>query len=245
MIGIYVIQNIITKRVYVGKSINIDKRLNIHFRDLSTNRHYNSYLQRAYNKYTRSNFNSFIIEECLESELNNREKYWISYYRNKHLSYNIALGGEGGKMPSEIIEANKIKISKANKGNPKLSHKGKTNGMYNKSHSLETKQLISKKLKGNKPWNLNKPCSTETKNKISNTLKGRKLSQEVCKNISKGHLGLKYKRNIWTDEICSYIRDLHLRGLSFYKLGHLLGKNAETIRLSIRKFERENNLKRS
>lgn len=240
MIGIYAIKNLINNKVYVGKSVDIYKRFIKHKQLLNQNNHYNLILQRAYNKYGHDQFIFEILEECSEDIINARECYWIDFYKNKNLSYNIALGGEGGKMPDEIIEANKIKISKANKGNPNLSHKGSCNGMYAKNHTPKTKALISRSKRGQPAWNKNIPCSNETKSKISNSLTGRKLSAEVCENIRKGHLGLKYKRNIWTHEYCEYIKSLHDSGISFYKLGDMLHKNAETVRVMIRKYEKEN-----
>ena len=57
-------------------------------------------LKRAIEKYGESNFSKEIIEECETKEiLNNREKYWISYYNavNSSEFYNLALGGDGGR----------------------------------------------------------------------------------------------------------------------------------------------------
>ena len=240
MIGIYKIVNNINQKCYIGKSENIENRFKHHLNDLRKGCHYNKHLQRSFDRYGENNFTFELIEECSLNQLNDREIFWIAFYKRKFNLYNICKGGEGGRMPDEIIEANKIKISKANKGNPKLIRKGVLNGMYVRNHTLETRNRISKNKKGQQAWNKNIPCSDETKSKISISLTGRKLSSEVCENIRKGHLGLKYKRNVWTDEYCQYIKELHDSGLSFYKLGDMLHKNAETIRVMIRKYEKEN-----
>ena len=58
------------------------------------------YLNRAINKYGKENFSKEIIEECdTKEKLNEREKYWISYYNavNSENFYNIANGGDGGR----------------------------------------------------------------------------------------------------------------------------------------------------
>ena len=58
------------------------------------------YLQRVINKYGKENFSKEIIEECESKEkLNEREKYWISYYDavNSDHFYNLAAGGDGGR----------------------------------------------------------------------------------------------------------------------------------------------------
>lgn len=56
-------------------------------------------LAKAIEKYGRDNFSKEIIEECESKEkLNDREKYWISYYDavNSDNFYNLTLGGDGG-----------------------------------------------------------------------------------------------------------------------------------------------------
>ena len=56
--GIYRI--IINGKSYIGKDVYIEqnRRIKDHIRDLSANKHYNTYLQNAFNKY-----------KCLEHEL--------------------------------------------------------------------------------------------------------------------------------------------------------------------------------
>ena len=57
-------------------------------------------LTRALNKHGRENFSKEIIEECgSKKQLNEREKYWISYYNAVESDefYNIASGGDGGR----------------------------------------------------------------------------------------------------------------------------------------------------
>ena len=58
--GIYIIDN----KVYVGSSIDIDKRLYNHKYMLNKNGHDNNYLQNAFNKYGVLNFIFDTIEEC-------------------------------------------------------------------------------------------------------------------------------------------------------------------------------------
>jgi group I intron endonuclease len=51
MEGIYKIENIINGKLYIGSSVNIDKRIKRHKNDLIKNKHINCYLQREFNKY--------------------------------------------------------------------------------------------------------------------------------------------------------------------------------------------------
>lgn len=76
--GIYCIYNA-ERRVYVGSSIDILKRIKNHYWDLKRNKHKNPPLQRAFLKYPFNNF-CFTILEIVEDkhQLFPREAYWIS-----------------------------------------------------------------------------------------------------------------------------------------------------------------------
>lgn len=56
IIGVYKIVNNATGVCYVGQSQDVKKRIAEHFRLLRGNKHINSKLQRAYNKYGRDQF---------------------------------------------------------------------------------------------------------------------------------------------------------------------------------------------
>lgn len=75
--GIYCIKNIVNNKSYVGSSVNIHQRLQIHRAALRKNKHNNSYLQRSWNKHGEINFVCFVIEFCPEDSLLVREKYFI------------------------------------------------------------------------------------------------------------------------------------------------------------------------
>lgn len=97
MIGIYKIVNKINNKVYIGQSINIDKRIKEHFwksqceKDVS----YNSALHNAIRKYGKENFEWEIIEECEIEEIDEKEKYYIQFYNSLAPNgYNILAGGQ-------------------------------------------------------------------------------------------------------------------------------------------------------
>ena len=71
-------------------------------------------MQFAWNKYGESGFEFLIIEECDISIIDEREKYWISYYNstNSCFGYN---NNSGGKRPI-VSEKTKMKISLGRKG---------------------------------------------------------------------------------------------------------------------------------
>lgn len=95
--GIYMITNDINNKVYIGQSININKRIQEHFwkstcqKDIS----YNSALHNAIRKYGREHFYWEILEECDPSILDEREKIYISQYNSiSPNGYNILSGGQ-------------------------------------------------------------------------------------------------------------------------------------------------------
>lgn len=119
-IGIYSIMNKLNNKIYIGQSVDINKRFIKHRTLLNNNKHNNLHLQQAWNKYGENNFEFSIIEYCEKCDLNGKEKYWINYYNstNKNNGYNIAIGGSANKgfhHTKESIE--KMLISRGYDGN--------------------------------------------------------------------------------------------------------------------------------
>ena len=186
MIGIYVIQNKINQKVYIGQSWNIQERLTEHKRNLRLNQHNNQHLQNAWNKYKEENFKFDILCDLswineldnihAQHILDDCEILWIDYFggANSNNTYNIREGGWGGKYSEEYCKH----LSDSRKG--KFS--GKYNYMFGRHHTEETRIKISKNRRGltsgkNNPM-YGKKHSLETKQKISNSLKGRIQSEE-------------------------------------------------------------------
>ena len=121
MIGIYKIENKANGKVYIGQSIDIDTRWYNHTRELNGNRHYNSHFQRAWNKYGKDNFEFVIIEECTIQNIDERETYWIDYYKATHsqYGYNITAGGQG-RHGYSWSEEDKERLSKIQNPEPIL-----------------------------------------------------------------------------------------------------------------------------
>ena len=107
MIGIYKIENKINHKKYIGQSVDIKRRWqNEKTNAFNINAHEYEYpLSRAFRKYGVDNFIFEVIEECPQSQLNERETYWIQKYDSFFNGYNQTLGGDTakGSQPKEKI----------------------------------------------------------------------------------------------------------------------------------------------
>lgn len=166
--GIYMIRNIINEKKYIGRSVNIKNRWSNHKYELNKGIHVNNHLQNAWNKYGQDNFEFSVVEECNESDLNDREIYWINYYDVYHNGYNQTIGGEGYELSDDI----KLKISAA------MKDLWLDDGYRNRMSEVHSGE--------NATW-YGKPRSEETKAKISQANKDRYSSPEACPMYGKHH----------------------------------------------------------
>ena len=108
-IGIYKIENKVNGKVYIGQSINIRKRFIEHrYRafDDKDEKTYGLYLYSAMRKYGTRNFSFSIIEECEPDMLNEREIYWINFYKSNQKEYGYNLSDGGDSKYSRNLTAN-------------------------------------------------------------------------------------------------------------------------------------------
>ena len=106
--GIYCIVNIKNKNKYIGSSKNIYSRLQKHFALLRHNKHENSHLQNAWNKYKEEYFDFYVLEQCSEETLEEREQFYIDTLKP---AYNITKQVERLVMSNE----SRRKMSKTRK----------------------------------------------------------------------------------------------------------------------------------
>ena len=66
--------------------MNFGDRWDSHRSLLRNNKHFNQYLQNAWNKYGEKNFEFVVIEDCTISDLDDKERYYIQFYREQNLS---------------------------------------------------------------------------------------------------------------------------------------------------------------
>ena len=117
MIGIYKIENLITGKIYIGSSLNIEKRFLRHKNELIKKRHVNIHLQREFNKYGIECLIFKILEECNKERLKEIEQLYLDNIfsdTNHYLYYyNIGKNSSGGDNltlhPNREEIINKIK----------------------------------------------------------------------------------------------------------------------------------------
>mgnify|MGYP001619635824 CR=1 FL=1 len=162
--GIYKITNP-SNRIYIGQSKNINKRVNCY-----KNKRCNGQilLFNSLNKYGFENHKLEVIENCTESQLDEREIYYINLFQtfNTKNGLNLKNGGKYGTHSNET----RRKLSISNTGN---------------THTEETKRRISKSMTG-------RETSDETRKKLSIANTGKKASEETRIKLSVSHKGNKH-----------------------------------------------------
>lgn len=91
--GIYKITNLENQKIYIGQSVNLQDRLTTHIKcgigiDAPNNKMYQDMKTIGV-----ENFSFEILEKCQSSQLNEKEKYWISFYHGQDFGYNSTKGG--------------------------------------------------------------------------------------------------------------------------------------------------------
>lgn len=79
---------------YVGQSFDTTKRIKRHFYELKLGIHKNLKLQRFFNKYGKASLIAYQLMECIKSELDFWEKYWIKNLNTIEYGFNIVEGGK-------------------------------------------------------------------------------------------------------------------------------------------------------
>ena len=187
---IYLIENKINNKKYIGQTINYKRRLNEHLRDMKMGK--NLPLYNAMRKYNLSNFIFSIINTASNiKELNDMEIEYIQNYNsnNRKLGYNLESGGKNGIPSKETL----LKQSLSHKGikqnqnwiDNRIAKSGSDDAKkYGKKKTEEDKKYLSENSP--KYW-LGKTRSDETKKKISETKKKNGFTniqkEKICKKV--------------------------------------------------------------
>lgn len=112
---IYKIENKITGKVYIGQTLySLQKRWLQHIHEskdaLEGKRQSFPLFHRMIIKYGEENFLPSILEECDNSILDEKEKYWIDFYNSNQDGYNSTIGGQNNinKVINQKVSKYKI-----------------------------------------------------------------------------------------------------------------------------------------
>lgn len=168
---IYKITNSINYKIYIGKTINLQKRIAKYKRSLKKESSQN--IIKSMKKYGFENFMFEIIYECESlDELNDKEKYFINSFNsmNEEVGYNMTSGGDGGDTLSKHI--NKEMIFK------KRNEKYRGNNVFQYRHDLDehVKEMIELNSSGWSVNDLSKKYKCSTKAIMSRLPNYKKIS---------------------------------------------------------------------
>lgn len=184
---IYKIENTINGHIYIGQTQrSLGARVNYH----SCSNKFP--IGVAIKKYGKDKFNTVIIDHAnTKQELDDKERYWISFYNCKAPNgYNLTDGGEGregyrlSQATKDKISASHIGIGKGIKQSAEHIQK-KSDAVRGRKHSLETiiKMRLSAKHR--------QPISEATRVKMRLKAKARGVAQELIEKLKTSRIGRK------------------------------------------------------
>lgn len=110
-IGIYALYWKEQDLIYIGQSVNIEKRYINHLSDLKLNKHCNFKLSNTYNMYGVPVL--FILEVCQVSLLDEQEAYWIEDFNSIDRGLNITGAGSARGLQHSQSKYSKFLVLKA------------------------------------------------------------------------------------------------------------------------------------
>lgn len=175
--AIYAIVNQVTRDMYVGSAVTVNRRWGAHRRDLLKKEHYNARLQRAFDKHGESAFDWEIVQFVDDrAKLIEREQFWINFFQPAYNGRPVANSPLGTKHSAETrakmsASAKKRGFSDEHRRNISIAKKGIC------TISEEQKKRLSELNKG-------KTVSAETRAKLSAAGVGRYHTDEAKRKIS-------------------------------------------------------------
>lgn len=91
--GIYKITDLTTGQAYIGQSVDIRERFRQHVKSALAHGTTSNKLYQAMKKSGVHNFTFEILEEISRAQLNEREIYWIDFYKTRDFGLNSTIGG--------------------------------------------------------------------------------------------------------------------------------------------------------
>ena len=191
-----------TSKRYVGSSNNIRKRLTNHASQARCGNL--SCLYKSIRKYGMESFELTLLEECEQSRLLEREKFWIDFYGSAESGGLNTHAHPTATYSRKISDVTRKRIGDSSRGR-RHSRESKIKislALKGRKHSAETIAKISLAKKGKAPsreqvlrtaeFNRGKKRSPETIAKFSKSMMGHHVSEETRKKLSIANSGYKH-----------------------------------------------------
>ena len=184
--GIYLWLNTTNDKYYIDSAQDLSRRFSQYYSEKYLKAVY-GIIHKALLKSRHEKFTLYILEYCKVKDLILREQYYIDILSPQYNILQIAGSTLGFKHTEETL----VKMSEAKTGenHPMFGVIGEYHPSYGKTHSTETKALMSLAMTGEKHPMYNKTHSADTKTLMSQAHKGKYHSVESRAKISKAMSG--------------------------------------------------------
>jgi len=155
--AVYRIRCHVNGKCYVGRTVDLDRRIREHFRDLANNRHKNIHLQNAFNLHGRAKFDHVVAADGMTLDRAQEfEQHLIDSLWDYDALFNLAKSSEGGGYVGRVVSPEtRARMSAARKrhlsdpavrANLSAKHKGKVlSAAHREKLSAAAKARVARK----------------------------------------------------------------------------------------------------
>lgn len=144
---IYIIQNNLNGKCYVGQTTNWRQRRNKHWCELRKGQHLNKHLQAAFNRDGEESFIFHVVREVPNEQATTYEQFYINLLQttlpefgyNKRIAADSNLGMKRGPQTLEHITKRTMTMLETKKQRG-VTHKGSLNPNYRRQQSIEERK---------------------------------------------------------------------------------------------------------